>query len=323
MIQDIPWQMLEKYFAKKSTDIEEKQVLEWIAKVPENSMIFNQLQDYYLHGGALPLDYTPDAQAALQQIQTKLKLHKKGARRILIYWYAAAASLLLFIAFGLLPHVSYKPKLLISQCLNDSTKALVLSDGTKVWLNEGSKLEYPEKFNSKREVRLIGEGYFEVIHDPAHPFIIQTAENTIKDIGTKFDIRSYAEENDVFVSVTEGKASFANQNGKQVVLQHGQKCSYLKNSNRFEPVTVIDPNLLAWKTKEFIFENEPLSKVFKTLAPIYHCNYKFRNEALKNLKITTQFKSLPLHDIISIIAIATNTEITVINQKNKPEIIIK
>ncbi|QIH34468.1 FecR family protein [Sphingobacterium sp. DR205] len=71
---------------------------------------------------------------------------------------------------------------------------ITLSDGTKVWLNANSSLEYPLVFKGKqREVKLKGEGYFEVAHNPANPFIVKTDMQQIKVLGTVFNLRAYSE----------------------------------------------------------------------------------------------------------------------------------
>ena len=79
-----------------------------------------------------------------------------------------------------------------------------LPDGSIVWLNADSKLSYSESFSRKnRNVRLEGEGYFEVEHGE-HPFVIQTDSAQIKVLGTKFNVKNYGDENYIKVSLLEG-----------------------------------------------------------------------------------------------------------------------
>ncbi|PZU09502.1 MAG: hypothetical protein DI622_16460, partial [Chryseobacterium sp.] len=80
------------------------------------------------------------------------------------------------------------------QTPNGGTYAINLPDGTKVWLNAGSELEYPLHFTENtREVKLKGEGYFDVAHDKAHPFIVNTDIQRIKVLGTSFNVRAYTD----------------------------------------------------------------------------------------------------------------------------------
>lgn len=80
---------------------------------------------------------------------------------------------------------------------------IILEDGTKVWLNANSSLEYPIKFTDKeRKVRLTGEGFFEVHHDTKHPFIVSTQSQQVKVLGTTFNIRAY--EDKQFTTLIKG-----------------------------------------------------------------------------------------------------------------------
>ncbi len=82
---------------------------------------------------------------------------------------------------------------------------LVLSDGTKVWLNADSKIKYPVSFGQdKREVSLRGEGYFEVAKDSTRPFIVSTDKMDVRVLGTTFDVNTYEDEGKSFVVLVEG-----------------------------------------------------------------------------------------------------------------------
>ena len=77
MIQDIPWQLLEKHFAQETSDEENKQVKDWIAKAPENVVIFEQLLAHYKQTGSLPIEFIPNTQLALSQINRKVTFGKR------------------------------------------------------------------------------------------------------------------------------------------------------------------------------------------------------------------------------------------------------
>jgi len=326
MIQDIPWPLLEKHFAQETGLEENKQVQDWICKASENSMIFDQLKEHYKLTGSLPVEFVPDSALALDKISPKLKSYRKKVYNLRTAWYGAAASILIIVGclwlFSRTSQTHSQSNPLLSHNTSDTTtSSIVLSDGTKVWLNNGSKLEYPEKFGATREVSLLGEGYFEVAHDPSHPFLVKTKQNTVKVLGTKFDIRSYQDDKSASVAVTEGRVGFGNQLGQQIILHLGQQCTYLLCNQTFGQIASLDPNVLAWKTKEFIFDDKPLSDVFKMLSKVYRFDYTFINKDVEKRKITTQLKKLTISDILSIISAATKTEITT-NTNRKLEVII-
>lgn len=100
---------------------------------------------------------------------------------------------------------------------------ITLSDGTKVWLNANSSLQYPLAFKGKqREVQLKGEGYFEVTHNPANPFIVKTDMQQIKVLGTAFNLRAYSEVQ--FTTLIRGSVSVTlNDAGSPEILKPGEQ----------------------------------------------------------------------------------------------------
>lgn len=103
--------------------------------------------------------------------------------------------------------------------------SLVLSDGSKVWLNSESELEYLASFSTKeRRVKLKGEGYFEIAKDPERPFIVETNLMEVRAVGTAFSVKSYTDEPKVIL--TEGKIEVTSNRSK-IALVAGQKVELL------------------------------------------------------------------------------------------------
>lgn len=102
----------------------------------------------------------------------------------------------------------------INSIVQDDDKIVVLDDGTKVWLNSSSTLEYPKAFKEgePREVTLIGEAYFEVEHAEDWPFIVHTGDISTKVLGTKFNVKAYSDMKDVLVTVKSGKVMVSKEN---------------------------------------------------------------------------------------------------------------
>lgn len=125
------------------------------------------------------------------------------------------------------------------------TYSIKLPDGTKVWLNAGSELEYPLHFTgATREVKLKGEGYFEVAHDQSHPFIVSTDVQQVKVLGTSFNIRAYT--NQQATTLITGKVSVS-QNGMnaETKIFPGQQASIINGNVEVSKVDVTD--FTAWK----------------------------------------------------------------------------
>lgn len=143
-----------------------------------------------------------------------------------------------------------------------------LPDGSTVWLNMNSTLEYPETFaDNQRLVKLSGEAFFEVEKNPAKPFVIQTAHTETKVLGTSFNLRAYDNEETTSVVVTTGKVSFVNMvaDAEPVILTPGERGAYVPNEDKLLKEQNQEPNYQAWKTREFKFDSVPFGEAEKVL----------------------------------------------------------
>lgn len=165
---------------------------------------------------------------------------------------------------------------------------VVLSDGTKVFLNAGSSLRYPASFSgNERKVELKGEAYFEVVHNDAAPFRVVTGSQVIEDIGTKFNINAYDDEPVMKTTLLEGAAKASVQN-QHVVLKPGQQAQ-VSNTDQDLPIKVIrNANVdeaLAWKNGLFEFSNSGIKQVMNTTARWYDFKVIYENK-IPDLKIS-------------------------------------
>jgi len=148
---------------------------------------------------------------------------------------------------------------------------IMLSDGTRVWMNNDSKLRYPLVFSGKRrEVELSGEAYFDVAHRSNHPFIVKAGGEEIKVLGTRFNVKSFKKEQ-VSVVLEQGKIVVAEQ-----TLEPGQKAWWMEKgltgSDRSN-IQVEPANLgkeLAWREGVFRFDGTPLGEIMEELSRWYN-----------------------------------------------------
>jgi len=153
---------------------------------------------------------------------------------------------------------------------------IVLSDGTKVWINSGSRLVYLPVFKGKiREVFLEGEAYFEVAKDAHKPFYVRTDAYSIKVYGTKFDVQAYKADNEYNTILIEGKVSLEINHGdllsKEHILlpNHKATLSDDKEDILISEETDID-KYTAWKDGYLIFQNEAFPELLKRVAHYYN-----------------------------------------------------
>lgn len=174
------------------------------------------------------------------------------------------------------------------------TYFIVLQDGTKVWLNANSKLEFLSSYENKtqRVVKLTGEAYFEVAKVSTSrgdeqgqkakrvPFIVQTKLQTVEVLGTHFNINAYGEEPFVSTTLLEGAVAVRG-NGNAVVLKPNQQSALADNGSI--NVKQVDPSeALAWKSGRFIFNNTPMQVVMRQIARWYDVDVTYQDEDLKN-----------------------------------------
>jgi transmembrane sensor len=201
--------------------------------------------------------------------------HKRSGKKIVLQWakYAAIFIAALAVAwlFSVLSHNSRKTNTMITAVVahTDSSKLVVLSDGTHVWLNSNSRIRYPQQFaNDKRTVTLEGEAYFDVKHDAAHPFIIHTASIDIKVLGTAFNVQAYSPENGVEAILVRGKIAIGDSLGHQMaVMAPGQMARFAGNKLTVQPV---DPEQYTnWRYGNIALNAADLKTIGRKLAELY------------------------------------------------------
>lgn len=199
---------------------------------------------------------------------------------------------------------------------------MVLSDGTKVWLNSETQLKYPITFipNKPRTVELLyGEAFFEVApKGESERFLVQAKGQTTKVLGTAFNIKSY--ENDAFITTTlvEGEIELADGQNTNTLSPNQQ--SVLDLASKKITIAVVDVyEEVAWKEGVFSFKNKPLVDIMQVLARWYDIQVEFSHLDKADITFTGVFnKKQPITNILTIIE---NTNEVTIKTKGKKVVI--
>ena len=163
---------------------------------------------------------------------------------------------------------------------------IVLADGSRVWLNAGSSLRYPEAFSrDERKVFLSGEAYFEVEHDESTPFIVNTEVMDLQVLGTSFNIKAYDNENTVVTTLVSGKIrqEFPNV-GKKIVLTPSRQSVFDRVSGKLETKQADIQETLAWREGKIIANNERLEDIFRQLSRWYDFKVVYTLPSLKDIR---------------------------------------
>ncbi len=151
---------------------------------------------------------------------------------------------------------------------------IVLSDGTQVWLNSGSSLEFPSAFSGeRREVFLTGEMYIEVASDKNKSFYVHTSGYDVKVYGTKFNVSSYAESASSVVLV-EGSIGLQTTNREEILLSPDEQATY-NNDGTFEKRKVDARSFVSWKEGYLIFEDTPITEALKQIERYYNFSFNY------------------------------------------------
>lgn len=172
---------------------------------------------------------------------------------------------------------------------------VTLPDGTEVWLNAESSLQFPEQFGNTRKVVLTGEAYFKVAHDARHPFIVQTEKMNVKVLGTEFDFRNYETETPC-VSLLKGSVEILNTDDSptNIVLKPGQGASV--GANGVVSVSPVDVYAVRqWVDGFFYFQDQTLLSVLRDLSRWYNVGIVIKDNRLVNEKI--HFSALRRDDL--------------------------
>lgn len=170
---------------------------------------------------------------------------------------------------------------------------IILSDGTRVWLNAGSQLIYPSVFLSKtRQVMLVGEAYFDVAKNPDKPFVVRTTDLNVQVLGTKFDISAYPEDKLVQTVLEEGKVSL-HYPGKGILkreyfieMSPNQLVELDRTTGEAKSQTVDVGKYVSWKEGMLEFEKVDLVRALKQVERYYNVKISLTDPLIGSYKLS-------------------------------------
>lgn len=182
---------------------------------------------------------------------------------------------------------------------------VVLSDGSKVWLNASSSLKFPSSFEGTavRQVEMTGEAYFEVAKDKSRQFVVRSAEQNVTVLGTHFNINSYKDDGAVRTTLLEGRVKVKGMISKidagapETVLNVGEQAVLTQHG-----IKVVEKNLeqvVDWKNGDFIFQQESISDIMSRVARWYDVKVVYEDGLDKGLTFSgTMSRSRSLNDLL-------------------------
>ena len=169
---------------------------------------------------------------------------------------------------------------------------LNMADGTEVWLNAESTLSYTANdLSDKREVKLSGEGFFKVAKNAGKPFFVITPNQTIRVLGTSFNMKAYPGEELVTTTLEEGsiELSSTKDGGSSCKLQPGEQAIYQVKDGKTTMSKVDAPRFSAWRSEKFLFKDADLKTIITELERLYDIKIHIQNPKLASLRFRGMF----------------------------------
>ena len=303
--------LIASYLGEEATAEERAELEAWIKETPSNWDYFMKVKNIW---HTLDNNIDPSNVSTADALNVVMKKISRKSTVILLWSYfqkIAAILIIPLILGGLYWHKStaeVKTNITYKEVFtsNGTRLAFNLEDGTKVWLNAGSSLKYPEKFTSnQRSVILKGEAYFEVKSDKSKPFIVHTQTIAVKATGTKFNVRAFMDQNQTEVSLLSGKVSVSkigeSDDALIADLKPNQHLDYYPSSNKS---TVEDGDLykyIAWRDGKLLFRNDPLSDVLNRIGEFHNIHFQCTDRKLLEYRYHITFHNESLSEILEIL----------------------
>lgn len=144
---------------------------------------------------------------------------------------------------------------------------MTLSDGSRVWLNAGSSITYPVSLGKERKVTMTGEAYFEVTHDEGRPFVVSKNNVSVTVLGTRFNVNSFEDEDDIKITLLEGSVRV--RNGAETIIKPGEQAQAKKDGSITLKKNADIDLVMAWKNGMFSYSKTDISIVLRELQRWY------------------------------------------------------
>ncbi|MGG7661675.1 FecR family protein [Dyadobacter sp. BHUBP1] len=331
MSDHTPWPLIAKYLAGECSP-EEKLAMEWWLEEYDNLLLFRQIEAAWKH------EKGPENDPAFSLDNGLAKLHAKMGeqesrpeeeiqerpRYFKLSSWMAAAGVLLATGLGYFlvsrQHDSRNIARAPMETRTSGAKDIVsieLPDGTQVWLNKNSKLEYPEAFDGdERLVYLQGEAFFEVVPNPEKPFIVKSEKVSTRVLGTSFDVKAYNGDETASVSVATGKVEVSKEidEGEPVrITQLTPEQELVINTEKDETyINIVSvANIAPWHLGQLVFRDNTYDEVMQALQERFGKKIVFKSNIGKCRVMASFNSNASLNDVLKLLSMSNSFDYVV------------
>lgn len=294
-----------------------RELEEWLAASEENRSYFQELQEVWKSMGIVNDMATFNNDKAFQLFKGRVQADRPGRKKIYALPRRALSYAAVIIPFLILSYFTfayftgddnqYLQDISKIEVPNGSKSQIELKDGTKVWLNAGSTLQFNEDFGkAERKVTLYGEASFEVARNEELPFIVATGEVDIRVLGTTFNVNTYQESGEIKVALLEGSVELLSDAGESIRMKPGNMAIYHTGSRKIEVREGGISNAFGWRDNLLIFEGESFAQIVHVLERTYNVHIRIHNEELKSRQFAGDFVNNSIEQVMSIVSTRQN-----------------
>jgi ferric-dicitrate binding protein FerR (iron transport regulator) len=329
------WELLAKVKSGEATPEEQLELTSHLGGSPGDMETVKQMDEYWeLPMPAVSAPSTDEITVAWSRLRSKLPGQQseapgkvKNIRRLIKYMSAAAAVLIMLagIYWWKVSEVRAPTQRNVVSTKNGSKSKVELPDGTQVWLNVGSKINYDENYGKEnRELTLTGEAYFDVAHDAKKPFILHAGKMDVKVLGTVFNVKAYPGDATTEAALIKGsiEVTFPSRPQEKLILKPHDKISVvnkevntvvdtvrLTNTNskerpaimvstiQYEPVAkaIIET---AWVNNKLIFRSKSFDELARDIERWFNVTVEVRDSSILSKKFTGTFSNESITDAL-------------------------
>lgn len=315
-------ELIAGYFAQALNKEELAELQQWLKFTDENKTYFLQAQEVWFSAISANHAIRFDHQKAFQRFlastvsisentinETSATSNSRFFKLSFFRVAAAVAMLVIFTGVGYIVgghNLRTLADVKVEAPFGSKTK-MYLPDGTLVWLNAGSILSYNQEFGvDNRKIELVGEGYFEVTKNKALPFDVKTNEMTVRVLGTKFNYRNYADEDEASVTLIEGKVYLSDNSSDTIgyTLAPNQQAVFDKNNKNIAINTVKATYSSDWTKGLISFDEEKLGNIARELERLYNVKISIADDSLLNYRFYGNFTRTEqsIEDVLDVLA---------------------
>lgn len=308
MDRNIPWNIIINEFKGEISSDEQATLEVWLTD-ENNRSVYRELKSTWLTILNEGFCYKSDADALWAKMELRMKKSEPKTVQFTLArfrWLSGVASVLLLALLTLSGYMTkgwYDASTVVQtySSLNGKSK-VILPDGSQVWLNTESTLEYTASvWNKTRNVKLNGEAYFEVKKDPDHPFIVKSNGVGVRVYGTAFNVEARGNRPDVSVSLLSGSVVVENQKISQKIIPGETAiCSKSEGSIRTEKNDVAFAAM--WANESVHFERKSIKELAKYLEKWYGVEIILDPLLPEDQAYTFSIKNEPLEEILRLMA---------------------